>query len=125
MKTNLHYLSIEEAKELNQRLKNKGVPTTNRVLIASPKVDGNTKTQSGLFIPSDVEKDTLPRKGIVIQMPPCMTPEENANYPGLAIGSKVTYGLYAGKELPDLLDIDDQVITILTLNEVLYIETNN
>lgn len=121
-KVELNLLSVEEAKLLNEKLKGVGTPTGGRVLIVSPKVTSETKTQSGLYIPQDHDKDTVPRKGVVIQVG-YITKEQEVDYPGFQVGAVVTYGLYAGKEL-DVLDIPDQVTTILSLNEILYIETN-
>ena len=121
-KVELNLLSVEEAKWLNENLKGVGTPTGGRVLIVSPKVTSETKTQSGLYIPQDHDKDTVPRKGVVIQVG-YITKEQEVDYPGLQVGAVVTYGLYAGKEL-DVIDLPDQVTTILSLNEILYIETN-
>lgn len=122
MKVDLNLISVDEAKWLNEKLQGFGTPTGGRVLIVSPKVTVETKTQSGLYIPQDHDKDTVPRKGVVIQIG-YITPEQKVDYPGLQVGSVVTYGLYAGKEL-DIIDLHDQIITILSLNEILYIETN-
>lgn len=121
-KVELNLLSVEEAKWLNEKLEGVGTPAGGRVLIVSPKVTSETKTQSGLYIPQDHDKDTVPRKGVVIQVG-YITQEQELDYQGLRVGSVVTYGLYAGKEL-DVLDLPDQVTTILSLNEILYIETN-
>ena len=121
-KVELNLLSVEEAKWLNEKLKGGGTATGGRVLIVSPKVTSETKTQSGLYIPQDHDKDTVPRKGVVIQVG-YITKEQEVDYPGLQVGAVVTYGLYAGKEL-DVIDLPDQVTTILSLNEILYIETN-
>nr|DAV19685.1 MAG TPA: chaperonin [Herelleviridae sp.] len=121
-KVELNLLSVEKAKWLNEKLKGVGTPTGSRVLIVSPVVTADTKTKGGLYIPQDHDKDTVPRKGVVIQVGP-ITNEQREDYPGLQVGAVVTYGLYAGKEL-DILDLPDQVTTILSLNEILYIETN-
>lgn len=121
-KVELNLLSVEKAKWLNEKLKGVGTPTGSRVLIVSPVVTADTKTKGGLYIPQDHDKDTVPRKGVVIQVGP-LTNEQREDYPGLQVGAVVTYGLYAGKEL-DILDLPDQVTTILSLNEILYIETN-
>lgn len=123
MKVKLNLISVERAKQLNEQLRGKGIPTQGRVLIVSPIHDGTQQTTGGLFVPGNADKDTVPRKGVVVQMGR-VDNETMADYPGLDIGSIVTYGLYAGKEL-DVLDLKDQVATILSLNEVLYIETNN
>lgn len=121
-KVELNLLSVEKAKWLNEKLKGVGTPTGSRVLIVSPVVTADTKTKGGLYIPQDHDKGTVPRKGVVIQVGP-ITNEQREDYPGLQVGAVVTYGLYAGKEL-DILDLPDQVTTILSLNEILYIETN-
>lgn len=121
-KVELNLLSVEEAKWLNEKLKGVGTPTGSRVLIVSPMVTADTKTKGGLYIPQEHDKETVPRKGVVIQVGP-ITNEQQEEYPGLQVGAVVTYGLYAGKEL-DIVDIPNQVTTILSLNEILYIETN-
>lgn len=121
-KVELNLLSVEEAKWLNEKLKGVGTPTGSRVLIVSPMVTADTKTKGGLYIPQEHDKETVPRKGVVIQVGP-ITNEQQEEYPGLQVGAVVTYGLYAGKEL-DIVDLPNQVTTILSLNEILYIETN-
>lgn len=119
-KIELDLISVKEANELNDKLKGLGTPTGSRVLILSPT--GEVQTQSGLFVPSDRDKETVPRKGVVVQMSN-LSKEQLDDYPGLQVGSVVTYGIYAGKEV-DVVDVTGQVATILSLNEILYIETN-
>ena len=121
-KVELNLISVEEARYLNSKLEGYGTPTGGRVLIVSPMVTADTKTKGGLYSPQEHDKETVPRKGVVIQMS-YMTPEQEIDYPGLQVGAVVTYGLYAGKEL-DVVDLPNQVTTILSLNEILYIETN-
>ena len=121
-KVELNLISVEEARYLNSKLEGYGTPTGGRVLIVSPIVTADTKTKGGLYIPQEHDKETVPRKGVVIQMS-YMTPEQEIDYPGLQVGAVVTYGLYAGKEL-DVVDLPNQVTTILSMNEILYIETN-
>lgn len=121
-KVELNLISVEEARYLNSKLEGYGTPTGGRVLIVSPIVTADTKTKGGLYIPQEHDKETVPHKGVVIQMS-YMTPEQEIDYPGLQVGAVVTYGLYAGKEL-DVVDLPNQVTTILSLNEILYIETN-
>lgn len=119
-KVNLNLISVSQAREINEKLKGLGIPVNGRILILSPT--GEVQTQSGLFVPSERDKETVPRKGVVVQMP-ITKPEQLEDYPGLQVGSIVTYGIYAGKEV-DIVDVNGQVATILSLNEVLYIETN-
>lgn len=121
-KVELNLISVEEAKDLNGKLKGLGTPTGSRVLIVSPVVTADTKTKGGLYIPQEHDKETVPRKGVVIQVGP-ITDEQQEEYPGLQVGAVVTYGFYAGKEL-DVVDLPNQITTILSMNEILYIETN-
>lgn len=44
-KVELNLISVEEAKELNDKLKGLGTPTGSRVLIVSPIVTADTKTR--------------------------------------------------------------------------------
>lgn len=122
LKVNMNLISLAKAIEINQDLKGKGIPVNDRVLIVSPEIGNETTTASGLFVPSTADKETVPRKGVVVQLPANFQ-ERASEFPGLQIGSVVNYGIYAGKEL-DIIDIQDQVTTILSLNEVIYIETN-
>lgn len=119
-KVNLNLISVSQARDINEKLNGVGIPTNGRVLILSPT--GEVQTQSGLFVPSDRDKETVPRKGVVVQMSN-LSKEQLDDYPGLQVGSVVTYGIYAGKEV-DVVDVTGQVATILSLNEILYIETN-
>lgn len=119
-KVNLNLISVSQARDIHEKLNGVGIPTNGRVLILSPT--GEVQTQSGLFVPSDRDKETVPRKGVVVQISN-LSKEQIDDYPGLQVGSVVTYGIYAGKEV-DVVDVTGQVATILSLNEILYIETN-
>lgn len=119
-KVNLNLISLSQARDIHEKLKGVGIPTNGRVLILSPT--GEVQTQGGLFVPSDRDKETVPRKGVVVQISN-LSKEQLDDYPGLQVGSIVTYGIYAGKEV-DVVDVTGQVATILSLNEILYIETN-
>lgn len=131
----LNYLKVSYAQELATYLGSSGMPTENRVLIISP--DDDTQTSSGLIIPGSV-KEGMPRKGVILTKGPI--DECNRIYESLVnTGTLVTYGLYAGKELefdftefladhPDgkLLKgiIDHSKFTVLSLNEIIYVENN-
>ena len=107
-----------------------GIPTENRVLILSPKNLHSTK--SGIIIPGQV-KEGVPRKGVIVKKG--LISDEYKNYDTiLDIGHVVTYGMYAGKELEfdtSTMDeslvsiIENSVFTVLTVNEIIYIEPNN
>lgn len=115
------YMGRPDLEKLASKLKELGGrPTENRIVLISPT--GATQTQSGLFIPTEA-RESLPRKGSVVQIGPVS--EENYTFRDLSIGDLVTYGLYAGKEI-DIegveIDTSKYSITVLSLNEIIYIE---
>ena len=106
-----------------------GSPTENRVVIVSPK-ESDRKTSSGLYVP-DTVKEGVPRKGVVVGFGP-ITDEYITYKRMLNTGDIITYGLYAGKELEPTFTNEeiarafkDHTFTILSLNEVIYVEPNN
>ena len=117
----LNLIDKQKALELNSSIK--GEPTENRVLIAIP--NGETLSKGGLFVPTTV-KEGVPRKGVVVKIGPL---DENYTIYGkqIEVGSIVTYGLYAGKSLSIDIDepIEGQEFTVLSLNEIIFIEPNN
>lgn len=128
MNYSMTFISSLVAEKFNQELP--GCPTENRVLILSPKEVN--QTNSGLIIPEQV-KEGVPRKGVVVKSGEIT--EEYKTYRDLVkIGNIVTYGLYAGKELefetaklsPALKQLlEKNVLTVLSMNEVVYSEPNN
>ena len=128
MNYSMTFISSLVAEKFNQVLP--GCTTENRVLILSPKEVNQTK--SGLIIPEQV-KEGVPRKGVVVKSGEIT--EEYKTYRELVgIGRIVTYGLYAGKELEFETDklspalqkiLEKNVLTVLSMNEVVYSEPNN
>lgn len=128
MNYSMTFISPLVAEKFNQELP--GCPTENRVLILSPKEVN--KTKFGLIIPEQV-KEGVPRKGVVVKSGEIT--EEYKTYRELvAVGRIVTYGLYAGKELEFETDklsptlkqlLEKNVLTVLSMNEVVYSEPNN
>lgn len=128
MNYSMTFISSLVAEKFNQELP--GCPTENRVLILSPKEVNQTK--SGLIIPEQV-KEGIPRKGVVVKSG--IITEDYKTYRELVeIGRIVTYGLYAGKELEFETDklspalkqlLEKNVLTVLSMNEVVYSEPNN
>lgn len=128
MNYSMTFISSLVAEKFNQELP--GCPTENRVLILSPKEVNQTK--SGLIIPEQI-KEGVPRKGVVVKSGEIT--EEYKTYRKLvAVGRIVTYGLYAGKELEFETDklspalkqlLEKNVLTVLSMNEVVYSEPNN
>lgn len=128
MNYSMTFISTLVAEKFNQELP--GCPTENRVLILSPKEVNQTK--SGLIIPEQV-KEGVPRKGVVVKSGEIT--EGYKTYRELvAVGRIVTYGLYAGKELEFSTDelspalqqlLEKNVLTVLSMNEIVYSEPNN
>jgi co-chaperonin GroES (HSP10) len=128
MNYSMSFISPLVAEKFNQELP--GCPTENRVLILSPK-EVNA-TMSGIIIPSQV-KEGIPRKGVVVKSG--IITEDYKTYRELVeIGRVVTYGLYAGKELEFETDklspalqqlLEKNVLTVLSMNEIVYSEPNN
>ena len=128
MNIDLNYISVEQALRFNEILSSHGVPSENKVLILSPI--GETKSRS-IIIPGNAD-NSKPKKGVIIQIS-SITEDEAFLKKTLKVGSIITYGLYAGKELslpleifPDDLKhlLSDNNLTILSLNEIAYIENN-
>lgn len=113
------------AKQIAKVLKGKGLPSPGKVLICTPS--GEITTQSGIILSSVINEKDLPRKGVIIQSNNLeLFPKEQ-----LMVGTIVTYGMYAGKEvnfdedtLP-FINLKDYKFTILSESEIVYIETNN
>lgn len=102
-----------------------GEPTENRVLIIHPN-DSEYTTKSGLYV-SNPDSNELPKKGVIIKLGP-ITEGYKTYINQLMVGSIVTYGMYAGKEIePNFTDSElnlgnDYKYTVLSLNELIYIE---
>lgn len=124
------FLTEDQAKAINQSI-SFGCPTEDRLLIFTPNEE--TKTNSGIIIPK-TDKDTVPKKGVVIQMGSISEDYKSYKYL-LKIGSIVTYGIYAGKEIDfninafsidvkNILETNEGKFSVLSLNEVIYVENN-
>lgn len=127
MYTDLKFTSLEEVTKLYQQIKQfKGTPTENRVLIISPT---NQETKVGnIIIPGNVSSDNIPNKGVVVMFGD-ITEEYDSYSKVLEIGKIVTYGRYSGKEIefnPTEVNTDSEnyKFTVLSLNEILFIENN-
>lgn len=127
MNYSLPYISVEIAKLFNEELVF-GRPTENRVLILTPKERNQTK--SGLIIPGQVVEG-VPKKGVIIQLG-SITEEYESYKELLKVGRIVTYGMYAGKELEldqklsESLEmiLEKNTLTVLSMNEIIYVEAN-
>lgn len=118
MDVKIEFPSEEELKQIITKFR--GCPTENRVLIVSNK--GEIVTNTGILLPT-VAKEGIPKKGMIIQVG--QVGDEYSSFKRLNPGDIVTYGLYAGKEVEfNYLGLDNTKyqLTILSLNEILYIE---
>ena len=123
---NVETISVEMAKEIKSKLL--GIPSVDRVLIAV-KEQKDLKVGS-LYVPKTDDKLELPRKGVIITTG--ILSEEYKQYTDyLSTGYIIHYGLYAGKEIDipltdkDSIDITDMKFYVLSLNEIIFIESNN
>lgn len=117
----LPVLSLVAANTINNKLVGKGIPTTDRVLIAVSNKDFTT--QSGIIIPGG-NKEEVPRKGTIVQIG-LISDDYSYLKDLLKIGNVVTYGNYAGKKVePFDLDLDGFDLMVLSITEICYIESN-
>lgn len=116
-------ISQDQANKLADYLSGKGFPVPGKMLILSST--GEQKTVSGLILASTTDKKELPRKGVLIQ-----NNSEELTY--LKVGTIITYGMYAGKELHmedklyEMIGVrkEDYTFTVLSESEVVYTESN-
>lgn len=132
MYLHLNYISKSVAEIIAKALNANGIPTEDRVLIFSPK-DQDT-TQGSIIIPGTV-KEGMPRKGVIVQVGHISETYKSYQVDSCKIGTLVTYGLYAGKEIefdPNIFPEDirglitngKNIFTVLSLNEIVYSEYN-
>ena len=118
----LSVISKLVATNIHNELKFKGIPSEDRLLICS----GEEKvTKSGIIVPNNVEEG-ISKKGVIIQVGPIT--EGNEVYKDLlTVGTIIFYGDYAGKELniPVPGVPSGHKLRVLSLNEVVYIMSNN
>lgn len=122
---NLSLISTKQAEEIKNALC--GGPTENRVLICS--LDQKDMKVGGLYLPDNVAKDELPRKGVIITSgritEEYRSYEDTCTIPGIV----VTYGVYAGKEIQPKfskeMDTTNLKFHVLSLSEIIFIEPND
>lgn len=117
----------ETAELINEELNKRGLPTENRIVILTPK-DLEGKTSSGIIIPVEATGDA-PRKGVIVQKGFISEDNKEVDHDLLKVGNLATYGLYAGKELEllDELDLaqfksDKHELRVISVNEIIYVE---
>ena len=119
------FISKAEAQEIRDHLL--GIPTMNRVLILNPS-DEEKVTSSGLVIPGTAQED-LPKKGVIVSVGPLDETYKEFSGPYM-VGNIVTFGNYAGKKIEPLFTSGFSnkypgKFYVLSINEILYIESNN
>lgn len=124
----LDYISKEVAQLINNILESRGIPTEDKIVVATP--NGETKV-GNIILPGNAE-ESRPKKGVIVQKGWISEAYHNV-IDTFAIGNIVTYGIYSGKEInfdydnfpQELKDtLNNTKFTILSLNEIAYIESN-
>lgn len=121
MKVIQNLLSKESAKEVSKQVMANGTPSEDRIILAVPNSDA--KTSTGLIIPGKTED--IPKKGVIVGFGMMdMTRPINKH---MNIGDIITFGNYAGKEIEfdNGFSLDSVKFTVLSIEEVIYIESNN
>lgn len=115
-------VNVAKAKEIARCLDGKGLPSPGRILLIIPTSE--QVTTGGIIVPGLAEKE-LPRKGVVIQF------NQLENFPMMEVGTVITFGMYAGKEMNfqseqiPCVDFSKYKFTILSETEVIYMESNS
>lgn len=124
----LDYIPEGVAKEINKILSARGIPSEDKMVVATPT--GESKV-GGIILPGTTD-ESRPKKGVIVQVGRLSEAYEKQE-DLFRVGFIVTYGLYAGKEInfdyeefpQELKDtLNNTKFTILSLNEVAYIESN-
>lgn len=120
----LNLISVKEAQEISKNLL--GIPSQNRLLILNP-MDEEKTTDSGLVLPS-IAQENIPKKGVIVSLGP-IDEEYDLMRENLKIGNVIIFGNYAGKEIdPDFTRgfefSSPGKFYVLSLNEIIYIESN-
>lgn len=119
-------VDIAPMKEIQEVLDNlKGTPLQDRLLLMVHT--GEKSLSSGIILTSQVKED-LPKRGVVVKMGPVLDEDTRKlveTY--IDLGSVVTYGLYAGKEVNPLFKEgyalpENYKLVVLSLNEVIFVE---
>lgn len=119
-------VDIAPLKEIQGVLDNlKGTPLQDRLLLMVHT--GEKSLSSGIILTSQVKED-LPKRGVVVKIGPVLDEDTRRLVEThIDLGSVVTYGLYAGKEVNPLFkegyDLPENYkLVVLSLNEVIFVE---
>ena len=122
----MNIISKEDALQLSEKLKNVGVPSNGRVLLAVPS-EKFKKTSSGIILSPLLSENNegVAKKARVVQLGR-IPKEAGLEYPTLEVGSTISYGIYGGKEVfpfaPDHDYSDKYKFYVLALTEIIYIQ---
>lgn len=132
MKNNVKWDLVDKAIATKLKKALMGFPTRDRVLICS--VGNESTTVGGIILTKTPSSDSIPKKGVVIQLGEISEEYHGTQFENLVPGDVVYYGLYAGKQLdlsfdletyPELAEVvDNYDFTVLSLSELLFIEPN-
>lgn len=113
-------LSLEASVEVNRKLQAIGMPPTDRVIMAV--LDSQEqRTPSGIILPNDGVEGT-PNRGTIVQVG-FISEDYKYLRDNLSIGTIITYGNYAGKQVePDKIDLKGVKLMVISINEIMYFE---
>ena len=130
MKNNVKWDLVDRATAIKLSEALTGFPTRDRVLICS--VGNESTTVGGIILTKTPSSDSIPKKGVVIQLGETSEDYYGTQFENLEPGDVVYYGLYAGKQLdlsfdletyPELTEVvGNYDFTVLSLSELLFIE---
>ena len=113
-------LSLMASQTVAQQLSTIGLPPTDKVVMAIVK-EQEQRTGSGIIIPTK-EVDGVPNRGTIVQVG-FISDDYKYLKDHLTVGTIVTYGNYAGKEVePDRFENDSIKLMVISLEEIMYFE---
>ncbi|MEG1415371.1 MAG: hypothetical protein RSC49_02085 [Clostridium sp.] len=113
-------LSLMASQTVAQQLSTIGLPPTDKVVMAIVK-EQEQRTGSGIIIPTK-EVEGVPNRGTIVQVG-FISDDYKYLKDHLTVGTIVTYGNYAGKEVePDRFENDSIKLMVISLAEIMYFE---
>lgn len=113
-------LSLMASQTVAQQLSTIGLPPTDKVVMAIVK-EQEQRTGSGIIIPTK-EVEGVPNRGTIVQVG-FISDDYKYLKDHLTVGTIITYGNYAGKEVePDRFENDSIKLMVISLAEIMYFE---
>lgn len=114
-------LSLVASKHVAEKLSIIGLPPTDKIVMAVVR-EQEQRTSSGLIIPNSDDVEGVPNRGTIVQVG-FISEDYKYLTDHLKVGTVVTYGNYAGKEIePDRFDDKSIKLMVISLAEIMYFE---